>query len=125
MNRTAQLAVALAAGRIGFGIALAAAPEPVGTSWIGEDARHKPAQAPIRGIGARDIALAGGIVLAAIRGDDMRPWLAGCALSDVADVGAMLAAGSTVPGRARVGTLLLAGGSAIANAALTAAAGDA
>jgi hypothetical protein len=125
MTRTAQLAVAFAAGRLGFGIALAALPQRVGSTWIGSDATRKPPQVPIRGVGARDVAVSAGIVLAAVRGDDLRPWLAGCVLADLVDVGAILAAGNTVPGQARAGTVAVAGSSALAAAALTAAAGDA
>lgn len=122
MNRTARLSIALAAGRIAFGVALAAAPGRVGTSWIGKDARRTPPQVPIRGLGVRDVAVGGGIVAAALGGDDLRPWLAGCAAADLADVAAILAAGDGVPGRARAGTLAIAGGSALAFAALTLAA---
>ena len=122
MNRTAQLAVAYAAGRIAFGVGLAALPDRFATPWIGSDAQRKPAQVPIRGLGARDIALGGGIVLEALRGGDMRPWLIGCVLSDVVDVVSIVAAGGAVPQKARMGTIAVAGGSAVGGTALTLAA---
>ena len=125
MNRTAHLAIAYAAGRIAFGVALTALPARVGSAWIGADAQRKPPQAPIRGIGARDIALGGGLVLAALRGDDMKPWLLGCVAADVVDVGAILAAGDGVPGQARLGTVAIAGASAVGGVALTVAADSA
>jgi hypothetical protein len=122
MNRTARMAIALAAGRIAFGIALAAAPGRVGSSWIGTDAQRTPPQIPIRGLGARDVAVGGGIVAAALGGGDLRPWLLGCVVADLVDVGAILAAGDAVPARARAGTLAIAGSSAVAFGALTVAA---
>lgn len=122
MNRTARLAIAYAAGRIAFGVALAALPNRVGTAWIGTDAQRTPPQVPIRGLGARDIALGGGVVLEALRGGDMRPWLLGCVLSDIVDVGSIAVAGVAVPAKARIGTIAVAGGSAVGGVALTLAA---
>ncbi|HEY6780372.1 MAG TPA: hypothetical protein VI111_05415 [Thermoleophilaceae bacterium] len=122
MNRTAQLAIAYAAGRIAFGVALTALPARVGAAWIGADARRQPPQVPIRGLGMRDVARGGGLVLAALRGDDMKPWLLGCVASDVVDVGSILAASDSVPGQARIGTVAVASGSAIAGTTLTLAA---
>ena len=85
-------------------------------------ARTRPSRVPaaIRGLGARDIALAGGAAWAASRGEGMRPWLVGTVAGDLADIGATLAAGDSIPSRARWGTLGLAGGSALAGAALAA-----
>jgi hypothetical protein len=124
MTRTAQLASAFAIGRALYGVALIAVPARIGSSWIGTDATRRPPQVAIRGLGARDVALAAGTVLAAARGDDLRPWLAGCVACDVVDIGATLAAGDDVPKRARVGTVALAGGAALAGATLTVAAGS-
>jgi hypothetical protein len=122
MTRTARLATAFAIGRSLYGVALIAAPARIGTSWIGADAARRPSQVAIRGLGARDIALAAGTVLAAMRGDDLRPWLIGCVACDLADIGATLAAGDDVPKRARLGTVALAGGAALGGVALSAAA---
>ena len=122
MNRTAKLAIACAAGRIAFGIGLAAAPGKLGSSWIGSDAQREAAQVPIRGLGMRDVAVGGGIAAAALAGQDLKPWLLGCVAADLMDVAAILAAGDAVPGRARAGTVAVAGGSAVAFAALTLAA---
>ncbi len=77
---------------------------------------------PIRGLGMRDIAVSGGIVAAALAGGDLKPWLLGCVAADLMDVGAILAAGDAVPGGARAGTVAIAGGSAVAFAALALAA---
>jgi hypothetical protein len=112
---------AFSAGRIAFGLALLAAPSKVGSSWLGEDAEREPVHIAIRGLGARDIALAAGGAAAAARGAAVRPWLIGCLACDLADIAATLAAGDRVPPRARWGTVGLAGAAAIAGAALTAA----
>jgi len=115
-----KLTVAFAAGRTAFGIALLAAPSRVGESWLGPVAGERPVHIALRGLGARDIALAAGAARAASRGEGLRPWLIGTAAGDLADLGATLAAGDSIPSRARWGTLALAGGSALAGAALAA-----
>jgi hypothetical protein len=115
-----KLTIAFALGRTAFGIALLAAPGRVGGGWLGPAAGERPVHVAIRGLGARDIALAGGAAWAASRGEGMRPWLVGTVAGDLADIGATLAAGDSIPSRARWGTLALAGGSALAGAALAA-----
>jgi hypothetical protein len=118
MSSTRKLTVAFAAGRGLFGAALIAAPARLGTSWVGPDAERPPVHALIRGLGARDVALAAGTILAAARGAPLRPWLVPTAGCDIADLGATLAAGGAVPRRARLGTVALAGATAAAGAAL-------
>lgn len=115
-----NLIYAFAAGRIAFGAALLAAPERVGKSWLGEPAEHPATHIALRGLGGRDIALAAGAVLATARGSAARPWLALTVASDVLDIAATLAAGDSVPDRARKGTVALAGGTALLGATLTA-----
>jgi hypothetical protein len=117
-----QLTIGYAAGRIAFGLGLLAVPSRIGSSWVGATAERPPVQVMIRGLGARDIALATGAVVAAAAGGAVRPWLIGCVACDIADTAATLAAGDTVPDRGRWGTVALAGGSAIAGTALAVAA---
>jgi len=121
MNTTRTAALAFAAGRLAFGAALIAVPDKVGASWLGSDAERRPAQVALRGLGARDIALSAGVVLAAQTGGAMRPWLAGALACDLADIGSTLAAGDSIPSRGRWGTVALAGVAAAAGAALLAA----
>lgn len=111
---------AFTAGRVAFGAALLAVPGPVGSSWLGKPAEHPAVHIALRGLGARDIALAAGAALAAQRGSATRPWLALTVVSDLVDLGATLAAGDAVPERARKGTVALAGGTAVLGAVLTA-----
>jgi hypothetical protein len=120
MQGSHKTAIAFALGRIAFGVGLLAAPQRVAKGWLAGDAQRRPTQVAIRGLGARDVALAAGVVLAAREGAAVRPWLVGCLACDLADIASTLAAGSALPARARWGTVALAGGAAIAGAALTA-----
>jgi len=122
MTSIRKLTLAFAAGRTAFGIALLAAPARVGTSWLGPDASGDAVHVALRGLGARDIALAAGSAWAALAEAPLRPWLAGTVAGDLMDIGATLAAGDSIPRRARRGTLALAGASALAGAVLTASA---
>jgi hypothetical protein len=121
MTRTRQIAIAFAAGRGAFGAGLIASPARMAAGWIGGDAGRRPPQVAIRGLGARDVALAGGTVAAAAAGQPVRPWLMAAVACDLSDIAATYAAGDTLPARARIGTVALAGLSALAGAALTAA----
>lgn len=123
MARKQQLTIVFSAGRVAFGLGLMALPARLGSSWLGPSAEQRSVHVALRGLGARDIALAGGAAWAAARGGRVRPWLIATVGGDLADLAATLIAGDELPKRARTGTLLLAGGSAIAGAAL-AAVGD-
>ena len=118
MTSTRKLAVAFATTRGLYGVALVAAPEQIGTSWLGGGARHRAAHVALRGLGARDVALAAGTIDAAVRGRPLLPWLLGSVGCDLTDLAATLLAGDAVPERARRGTIALAGGSAAAAAGL-------
>ncbi len=121
MLNSRNTAIGFALGRIAFGVGLIAAPQRIASGWLEGDAARAPTQVAIRGLGARDIALATGLALAAQRGDDLRPWLIGCAACDLSDIGATLAAGDSLGSRARWGTIALAGAAAAFGIALTAA----
>jgi hypothetical protein len=115
------ITIALSAGRAAFGMALIGAPARIGTSWLGPDGERRATHVALRGLGARDTALAGGAAWAAARGSAVRPWLVATVGGDLADIVAALAAGDALPSRARTGTVLLAGASALVCAALAAA----
>jgi hypothetical protein len=120
MGGTRTSAIAFAVGRIAFGAGLLAAPARVASGWLAADAQRPGAQVAVRGLGARDIALAAGVAVAAREGAAVRPWLVACLACDVADIAATLAAGAALPRRARWGTVALAGAAATIGAALTA-----
>ena len=104
-------AVVFGAGRALFGVAMLATPGRITCAWVGAD--DAPSAVLIRCLAGRDIAIGGGLALAAARGHDPRPWLAGGLLADAVDAGATLAAGGDIPSNGRVATAALAGGSAL------------
>jgi hypothetical protein len=122
MTRVGQLAIAFAAARGGFGAGLIASPPRVAGGWLGDEAGKPAAQVAIRALGARDLALAGGTVAAALGRGPLLPWLLAAVACDLSDVAGTLAARDALPERAVPGTLALGGGSALAGAALAMAA---
>jgi hypothetical protein len=113
------IARALAAGRLGFGVALVAAPALLARRWVGDDGDRPGAQVFATGLGARDLALAGGTLAALSRGG-ARPWLAACAAADLGDLVATLRAREDVPAVSVAAVALVAGGAAVAGAWLSA-----
>lgn len=104
----------LGLGRLAIGAALVAAPRTqIGTGWIGEDAKRPTAAAILRGLGARDIALAAGLLATHRRGGALKPWLIGAAFADATDLAATLAAGKAIPVQGRVAIAALAGFGAV------------
>ena len=118
---TGALTLAYALGRVCFGAGLLGPPRALATRWLGPDAERPPVQAAVRGLAARDIAIALGMADAVRRRAPARPWLVASIGGDLADIAATLAAGDSLPERARWGTVALAGASAAAGAALLAA----
>lgn len=114
-----------AIGRLAYSAGLILAPRRVAAGWIGSaGAASTAAQVGLRGLAGRDTALACGILLAEGRGRSPRVWLALCALGDLADLTATLVAPTEdLPPNSRVGTIALAGGSALAGALLARRAG--
>jgi hypothetical protein len=114
----ALIARLVAAGRIGFGIALVVAPERMTTPWLGDDARRPAARVVTRGLGARDLALGAGAL--AVCEPQLRPWVAAAIVADAADLVATVAAGGALPrtGRIIVGAVA-AGGVALGVISLT------
>lgn len=121
MDSTGKLTLAFAAGRGLFGVGLAVAPGKLASGWIPDDAGRDQTQVILRGLGARDIALAGGTVAAVLSAQDARPWLIGAMACDTADIVAAFVAGNSLPFRSRGGTLALAGAAVAAGAALVVA----
>jgi hypothetical protein len=78
--------------------------------WLGRDARRAGTHVAARGLGARDIGLGAGALLA---GRDALPvWLAAAVLGDAADLAATVAAGDRLPLSGRVLVAALAAGGA-------------
>ncbi|HET6831321.1 MAG TPA: hypothetical protein VFH44_08240 [Solirubrobacterales bacterium] len=117
---TRAAVAAFAAGRAAFGAALIARPERVGRGWLGEVVDQPATQVAIRGLGARDLALSGGALVAAAQGTGIREWLLATVASDLADITATVAAHDSLTPRAVTGTVALAGGSVAAAVILAA-----
>jgi hypothetical protein len=113
-----------AIGRIVLGTALVAAPGLAARVWIGDQADTPGAKVLARALGARDVALGLGVLLAMKNNAPVRGWLEGAALADAVDFGATAAAGSGIPQAARAGIMGLAGVSAVQCAALARAIDD-
>jgi hypothetical protein len=120
MTSARKAAVAVAAFRIAYGAALAAAPARTTKSWLGPDAARPAAGVALRALGAREIVLHAGAVAAALGDAPVRPWLLASIGGDCADIASTFAARSGVPDGSAVKTLAVAGGSAALSAAVLA-----
>lgn len=115
------LVIAYSGLRIAYALGLLAAPARTARPWLGADAGRPAGAIALRGLGARDLALATGVLTAAISGGSARPWLAACAAGDAVDLTATLIAdGELLPRRAKPATAAAAGGFGLAGAALAA-----
>jgi hypothetical protein len=109
--KAALTARLVAAGRIGFGVALILTPGRVTSPWLGRDARRAGTRVLSRGLGARDLALGLGALV--VSEDQLRPWLAAGIVADTADLVATLAAGDSLPLAGRALVAAVASGGAI------------
>jgi len=113
-----EIALSQARGRIAVGAALLLAPGWAGRRWIGEPAGHSAVKVITRALGARDLAIGLGAVIALDRGVPARGWFEAAALSDTVDLVATLLARDAIPDGARKAVTMIAGGSALVCAAL-------
>lgn len=102
----------LAAGRIGIGVALFAAPATAGRLWFGTTP-GAAGQTALRGLGARDVAIGVGSLLSSDQGRDPGPWLDAGVVADAADSVAMLLARDDFDTKPVVGTIVVAAGAAL------------
>jgi hypothetical protein len=86
-----DLAVGLAGGRIAIGVVSLLAPGAVGRAMIGPDGDSAGTRLLLRMVGARDLGLGLGVLVALDRGAPVRRWLQASAVADGMD-----AAGSIV-----------------------------
>lgn len=113
----AALALTLARARIAIGVAAVAAPGFASKVLSGRSASGiEPLLA--RMLGARDLTLGLGTVIALDRGAPVRGWLEASAFSDAADCVSSLLARSRMSSPAFAGTVALAAGSAVAGGLL-------
>jgi quercetin dioxygenase-like cupin family protein len=109
------LAAALAINRAAFGLNYLVRPRQARASWIGRAAKKPGTQVMIRSQGVRDVALGAG-ALRALRRDDareLRAWVTGHAVCDLADLVATLAARDDLPRRRARAAMAVAGASTL------------
>jgi hypothetical protein len=111
------IARAAGAARAAIGVALIAAPGPIGKRWLGDVSERPGAQLAISGLGGRDLALGLGTFWALSgRRRTPRPWLIASAGADTADLLATLRSREGLNTAAVIGTVAIAGGSAVLHA---------
>jgi len=122
MNVPRTLAGLLAVNRAAFGLNYLIRPGEARKSWIGPVAKVPATQVIVRSQGARDVALGGGALRALARGDEreLRAWVAGQTLSDLADLLATWNARRKLPKRQARLAAGVAGVSTLVGAAATA-----
>ena len=108
-----RLAKGLAINRMSFGVGLILAPGLYARTWIGSAAGEDTAKLLARALGARDLVLGAGGLLALREGDAERArrWFAAQGATDAVDLLATLAAGRGVPLPARISAATMAAGS--------------
>ena len=106
------MAQGVAAGRIAFGLGFMLMPGLTGKLWIGGDASRPAVKVLTQAIGARDLAMGMGALMAMSQGKPARGWMEGIALTDAADFVWGVIARDRIPPVARMALLALAGGSA-------------
>jgi len=120
--RARAATIAVLSLRVAYGVALISVPERLAGRWLGTAAGNAPTQVPLRALGAREIAIHGGALAAAVKDAPLRPWLAGSIAGDLTDVAATAAGRDQLPDGAALATLVVGGGSALNTAALALAA---
>jgi hypothetical protein len=108
-----KMARSVAGGRIVFGIGFMAMPGLTGRLWIGRDAERPAVKLLTQAIGARDLAMGLGAVIAMSRDAPARGWFEAISLTDALDFACGLLAGDRIPPAQRASVLALAGGSAL------------
>ena len=112
-DQARQLAEAIAWGRIGIGVTALVAPTVPMRPWVGRDFAWQPrAKLLARSLGARDLALGIGVMLALRHDTPVRGWVEGAGLADAGDTLATLLAFGKLPKSGRWLVLASAGGAA-------------
>src|SRR5437764_16779 len=105
------MAGGVAAARIVFGLGFIATPGWTGRVWIGRDADRPAVRVLTQAIGARDLLMGVGAVIAMRRGKPARGWFEAISATDVVDFACGSLAGDRIPPVSRAVVLALAGGS--------------
>ena len=111
-----DLAVGLAGGRIAIGVVSLLAPGFVGRTITGRDGSRGGTRLFARMVGARDLALGLGVLVALDRGAPVRGWLEASAVIDGTDLAACLIARRHIRPRVFSGVVGLAAAGALLSA---------
>jgi hypothetical protein len=106
-----ELARMLGAGRVLIGLTMVLAPRRAVQGYVGEANPSFSATMLARGMGARDLALGTGLLVALENDGEVSRWLEAGALSDAGDFLSALANLRELPTWRKVAWLLTAGGS--------------
>jgi hypothetical protein len=121
MPASRRIAAVVFGLRIAYGVGLVTVPARLTRRWLGAAGEAGPTQVGVRGLGAREVVLHAGAVVAALRGAPLRPWLAASIAGDVADIASTTVARAELPDGSPLATLAVAGGSAVISAGLATA----
>jgi hypothetical protein len=109
----------LAIGRIAIGVASLLFPRLAGRLSVGPDGGSDAVTVMMRALGVRDAVL-GGMTLHTLGNAQVaRRWISTCGAIDAVDCAAAFAARRALPPSARMAFYVIAGGSAVAHAALS------
>lgn len=108
-----ELVQLLSLGRIAIGVGFLLAPDRANAGWTGrsQDASATTRMAA-RGLGARDIAIGTGTLVAMEAGAPVRGWVEAAAVADAADAFATLGAFGSLPRWRRWAVLAISAGGA-------------
>ena len=121
MTAARRGALVVLALRVAYGAGLVLAPARLGRRWLGPASTTAPTQVPLRGLGAREVALHVGAMVAAVRGAPLRPWLAVSMAGDLSDIASTFAGADQLPEGSARATLIAAGISAALTGAVAVA----
>lgn len=116
-----ELAQALSLLRLAAGFALFMAPKRAVKAWLRDPDPSAAAVAAARSVGARDMAIALGTLVALDKETEVRGWLEAGVMTDAADALGVLVAWRHMPSFRRLFFFLSASGSALLGSRLAAA----
>jgi hypothetical protein len=106
---TRTLAKLLALNRIQYGAGMLLTPERNAKVWVGgRAARRTPTKVMAQALGARDLAMGAGALLALRNPAEARRWFAALALADALDIPVTALGGDEIPFASRAATIAIA-----------------
>ncbi len=105
-------AKAMAIGRMALGAGLLARPAQTAHGWLGDDISRPVTRMLVQSIGARDLLLGAGTLLALQSGQPARRWVQVAIAADAADTVLTLLAFRSLPAVGRIATLAMTVGAA-------------